>query len=191
MMLYAELERGIYMNWQKYNWSILVICIVLTFAAACSSYFLWQNYVLAKPLTQAIEEIDGVETATLESHDKNKPSQEIQITLNQVKNLQASYQAINNKVTSIAGDKKYKIVLHDHRTPELEQLYYSIHYYIYEGIFTGKFSSMSEIIKEKSAAANTKALVYIDADYIYLHLTNTTGDLVQVIPRHPDSQEMK
>lgn len=164
---------------------------MLTFTAACSSYFLWQHYALAKPLTQAIQEIDGVETVTLEPLDKNQSSQEIQITLNPVANLQATYQTISNKVTSIVGDKKVKIVLHDHRTPELEQLYYSIHYFIYEGIYTGKFSSMSDMIEKKAAASKIKALVYMDTNYIYLQLTNTAGNLVQVIPRHPDSQEMK
>lgn len=179
------------MNWRKYNWSILVTCIVLTFAAAFSSYFLWQHYVLVKPLTQAIQEIDGVETATLGPQDRNKALQEIQITLLQVPNLQVTYQTISNKVTTIAGDKKYKIILHDHRTPELEQLYYSIHYYIYEGISTGKFSTMSEIIREKANAADAKAQIYMDSNYIYLQLTTTTGNLVQVIPRQPDSQELK
>jgi NACalpha-BTF3-like transcription factor len=179
------------MNWQKVNWSIIIISILFTFTAASSSYFFWQQYVVMKPLTQAIQEIDGVEQVTLDTPDKKQGIREVHVTLSNVSNLQTTYQLINDTIETNLGAKKFKLILHDHRTPQLEQLYYAIQYHIYEGIFTGKFGTMSEIIQEKAAAADTQAQVYMDANYVYLQLTTTTGNLYQVFPRQLDSKEVK
>lgn len=179
------------MNWQKVNWSIIVIGILIAFTAASSSYYFWQQYVVAKPLTQAIQEINGVEQVTLDTSDKKQGVREVHVTLTNVDNFQTTYQLINDTIEANLGTKKFKLILNDHRTPELEQLYYSLHYHIYEGIFTGKFGTMSEIIQEKAAAANIQAQVYMDANYVYLQLTTTTGNLYQVFPRQLDSKEVK
>ena len=179
------------MNWQKYKGSVVVITIVLTLTVLGFSHFFWQQYALDKPLTEVIENIDGIETLTLDSSDNNESTRNIHITLNNVANLQATYQATNNGVRNVLGLKKYKIIIHDHRTPELEQLYYSMHYSIQEAIFTGKFGVMAEIIQEKALAANTKAQVYVDANYIYLQLMNNNGNLYMVLPRPPASLEVK
>ena len=179
------------MNWQKYKWSIVVITIVLTLTVLGGSHFFWQQYALDKPLTQVIETIDGVETLTLDNNDKYQSTQNIHITLNNVKNLQKTYQKINDSITNILGTKKYKLIIHDHRTPELEQLYYSMHYYIQEAIFTGKFSVMAEIIQEKALGANTKAQVYVDASSIYVQLMSNNGTLYMIIPRQFASTEVK
>lgn len=178
------------MNWQKVNWSILVMGILFTFTAASSSYFFWQQYVVTKPLTQAIQEIDSVEQVTLNTQDKKQGIREIHVTLGNVDNLQTTYQLIKDTIETNLGSPKFKLILHDHRTPQLNQLYYSIHQHIYEGIFTGKFSTMSEVIQEKAAAADIQAQVYIDANYVYLQLTTTTGNLYQVFPRQLDTKEV-
>jgi len=179
------------MNWQKVNWSIIVIGILFTFTAASSSYFFWQQYVVTKPLTQAIQEIDGVEQVTLDTQEKNQGIREVHVTLTNVSNLQTTYQLINDTIETNLGEKRFKLVLHDHRTPQLEQLLYSIHYYIYEGIFTGNFGTMSETIQKKASAADTQAQLYMDTNYVYLQLTTTTGNLYQVFPRQLDSKEVK
>lgn len=178
------------MNWKKYNWSIIVISILLTFAAASGSYYFWQKNMVTKPLTLAIQEIEGVEIVTLNTQDKTHNVLGIDITLNNINNLQATYELINHTIKTNIGPKKYKLTLHDHRTPQLEQLYYSIHHQIYEGIFNGKFSTMHEMIQEKAAAMDTKAQVYVDTNYVYIQFTTATGNLYQVIPRHLDDKEV-
>jgi len=179
------------MNWQKYKWFIVVITTVLTLTVLGASHFFWQQYALDKPLTQVIQSIDGVETLTLDNSDKNESSRAIHITLNHVANLQKTYQGANDGIINILGAKKYHIIIHDHPTPELEQLYYAMHYHIQEAIFTGKFGGMAEIIQEKALAANTKAQVYVDANYIYVQLMSNNGNLYRVISRQLVRPEVK
>jgi hypothetical protein len=179
------------MNWKKYNWSIIVIGILLTFAGASGSYYFWQQNMVTKPLALAIQEIQGIEIVTLDTQDKLQNVLGIDVTLNNINNLQTTYELINHTIKTNIGSKKYKLTLHDHRTPPLEELYYSIHHQIYEGISTGQFSRMYEIIREKATAVDTRAQVYVDSNYVYIQLSTATGNLYQVIPRHPDNKEVK
>lgn len=179
------------MNLQKYKWPIVVIAIVSTLAILALSQFLWNHFTLEAPLYQTIQKIDGVEMVTWDNSDKNASIPKIHITLNKVTNLEKTYQEITDRTTTILGSKKYKIFIHDHHTPELEQLYYSLQPQLQEAIATGKFSIMTEIIQEKALASHTKSQVYIDANYIYLQLVNENSSFYTVIPRHSVNVEVK
>lgn len=179
------------MDLQKYKWPIVVIVISLTVALLGFSQFLWNHFTLETPLYQNIQRIHGVEIVTLDNSDKNTSVPTIHITLNKVTNLQKTYQEITDNITTILGAKKYKLVIHDHHTPELEQLYYSMQPQLYESIFTGKFSMMTEVIEEKALAAHATSQIYIDTNYLYLQLTNENSTFYTLIPRHPVSIEVK
>lgn len=179
------------MNWQKYNWSIIIISVLFTFAAASSSYYFWQQHTMTKPLILAIEGIEGVEAVTLNNQDKSQSILEIHVTLSNLNNLQTTYETINHAIRTNIGAKQYKLILHDHKTPSLENFYYSIHHQIFEGLATGNFSSMHNSIQEKAIAADIKAQVYIDTNYLYIQLTTATGNLYQVIPRQLEDKEVR
>lgn len=179
------------MNLQKYKWSLVALVIVLTLTILVFSQFLWHHFALETPLYQTIQGVDGVETVTWDNNDKNSSIPRIHITLNKVTNLQKTYQEITDSLVTILGSKKYKLFIHDHHTAELEQLYYSIHPYIQEAIFTGKFSTMTEIIQEKSSAIHAKSQIYIDANYIYVHLMDDNSNFYMVIPRSLANGEVK
>lgn len=179
------------MNLQKYKWPIVVIVIISTLALLALSQFLWNHFALETPLYQTIQEINGVEMVTWDNRDKNASLPKIHVTLNNVANLEKTYQEITDHITTILGSKKYKMIIHDHRTPELEQFYYSLQPQIQEAIATGKFSIMTEIIQEKSLASHTQAQVYIDGNYIYLQLVNGNSNFYTIIPRHSVNVEVK
>jgi len=179
------------MKWKKYKWSVVVIISILTLVILGTSHFLWHHFALETPLYQRVGQLDGVEAVTWDTNDKNESIPTIHITLNKVTNLQKTYQEINDNITNILGEKKYKIVLHDHHTPKLEQLYYAIHYQIQEAIITGKFGIMTQIIQEKALAAHVAAQVYVDGHYIYLQLIDDNDNLYMVIPRQSTSLEVK
>ena len=179
------------MNWQRYNWSIIIISVLVTFAAASGGYYLWQQHTMTKPLILALKEIEGVEAVTLSSQEKAQTVLEIHVTLSNISNLQATYEKLNHTIKTNIEPKRYTLILHDHKTPALEEFYHSIHYQIFEGLATGNFSSMYNSIHEKAIAADIKENVYIDTNYLYLQLTTASGNLYQVIPRQLDNKEVR
>lgn len=171
------------MNWQNYRWSIMGLTILITLALLFGGQSLWQQYAIAQPMSQIARGIDGVESASLDKAGKNTPITRINVKLHNVANLQTTYQALNERILNVLGHNKYEIILHSSPTPELEQLFYSIHYYIQEAIFTGNFGLMAERIQTRAAAGNVTAQTYVDAKYVYLQLANPAGNLYIVVPR--------
>lgn len=174
------------MNWQNYRWSIVGLTIIVTLAVLFGGQFLWQQLAIAKPMSQIAQGIDGVESAFLEKNSQNDSTVKINVTLAHVTNLQTTYKALNDRIFNVLGHKKYKIIINDSRTPELEQLYYSIHYYIQEAIFTGNFGLMSEKIQSKATASGSNAQVFVDAKYVYLQLSSQNSNMYIVVPRQPE-----
>ncbi len=176
------------MNWQNYRWSIVVITIIVTLSILFGGQFLWQQFAIAKPMSQIAKGIDGVESAVLEKNAQNDPFVRVNVTLNHVSNLQATYKALNDRIFNVLGHKKYKITVNDSRTPELEHLYYTIHYYIQEAIFTGNFGLMAERIKTTADASGITAQIFVDAKNVYLQLSNTNGEMYIITPRQPEPE---
>lgn len=169
------------MNWQKYRWSIVGLTIIATLAVLAGGQTLWQQFFIAKPLSQLAQEIDGVKSVSLTPNGKS--TQQINVTLANVANLQTTYRTLDNRIAAVLGRKNYEIILHNSSVPELERLYYSIHYDIQEAIFTGNFSSMAERIENAAAAAAASARVFVDDRAVYLQLNNDSGDFCIVLAR--------
>lgn len=179
------------MTGKRDNWTIFIIVLVATVATLVCGQLLWQKFAVAKPLDKGLQEIQGVEAATWGDNNKNTDCVIMDVSLGQVANLQKTYGGITDTAKRILGRKPFRVVLHDHRTPELESLYYTVHYQIQEAIVTGNFVVLAERIEEKAAAAKVDAKVYVDTKNVYVQLTKGTDAFYAVIPRQPDNQEVK
>ena len=178
------------MMWDRNNWLTYGAVLVVTVIILVCGQFIWNKYAIAKPLDKGLQQVQGVEAASWED-GKNSENVALNITLDQVDNLQKTYGEITDTAKQVLGHKAFRVVLHDHRTPELEKLYYSVHYNIQEAIFTGNFSAMAGAVDKQAEAAQAKAKVYVDTGYVYVQLTKGPDALYTVVPRQPGSQEVK
>lgn len=179
------------MNSHKYNWLVGVLAVVLTLAALAGGQLLWQKYAVAKPLDKMLQGIDGLEQAAWEDGTKKEDIVKINVTLHQVTNLSKTYNHITEGSQRILGSKGFKIIIHDSRTPELEQFYYGIHYYIQEAIFNGNFAFMSERIREQAAKQGITVQIYVDANNVYLQAVKDGAEMYEVVPRQSNAREVK
>ncbi|SDF64601.1 hypothetical protein [Sporolituus thermophilus] len=175
---------------RKYNLLIGLMSVVLTIALLAGGQVLWQKYAVAKPLDKMLQGIDGVESATWEEGTK-KEEVKIHVTLHQVGNLPKTYSEITDGSRQILGARGFKIIIHDNRTPELEQFYYRVHYFVQEAIFTGNFALMAERLQEQAARSGVAVQAYVDARHVYLKMTKDGGEMYEVVPRTIDGREVK
>ena len=173
------------MNWRNYRWPVVGLTLLITLALLFGGQFLWQQFAIAQPMSQIAQGIDGVESVSLDKAGKNKSMIKVNVKLNQVANLQTTYQALDERIANVLGHHQYEIILHSSSAPELERLYYSIHYDIQEAIFTGNFSLMAERIQTRAEADKIAARTFVDASHVYLQLTNPSGSLYIAVPRNP------
>ncbi|MBP2653067.1 MAG: hypothetical protein H6Q73_636 [Firmicutes bacterium] len=179
------------MTWNHNNWTVYAATLFITIAVLVAGQLVWNNYGIAKPLNKSMQDIPGVEGATWNEAGKNSDGITITVTLGQVADLQKTYNQIMSTSKKILGRRSFSVILDDHRTPELESLYYDIHYYVQEAITTGNFAAMADSIKAHARTAQVEARVYVDAKYVYVELTKGQTALYSVIPRQSSSQEVK
>jgi hypothetical protein len=178
------------MMWNRNNWLTYVAVLAVTVITLVCGQFLWNKYSIAKPLDKGLQQVQGVETVNWED-GKNSENVALNITLDKVDNLQKTYGEITDTAKQVLGRKAFRVVLHDHRTPELEKLYYNVQYNIQEAIFTGNFSTMASNVQKQAEGAQAGAKVYVDTGYVYVQLTKGPDALYAVIPRQSGNQEVK
>ncbi len=179
---------------KDYNWVVGCLTLVLTLAVLFGSQLLWNKYAVANPINKMFQNINGVESVTvgrLNEQGKNNEKIKIYVKLNKVSDLQSLYGEIIDGLRQIDGGKKYDIVIQDTRTPELEQFYYTIHYYIQEAIFTGNFAAMADHINAKASSAGVEVQIYVDIKNIYVKMTQGTAEMYVVVTRDGNNQGVK
>ena len=162
------------------------IALVITIAGLYIGQALWQNYAVDLPLDKALHGISGVEKVTWDDSKNINDSISIYVTLNNTANLQKTHEEINKKIEQTLKDKQYTLEIEDNRSPDLEQAYYDIHYYIQKSIVDGDFPLLEEKVQEKAKAVGAAAKVYVDEQNIYLQLTKNDNSLYAVVARHSD-----
>lgn len=179
------------MNGKNNRWLRGCLAFGLTLAVLCLGQFLWHNYAVAQPLDKVLQDVDGVEKITWQDSRKQSEPVIIFVTLDHPANLQKTYGEISERAARVLGRQSFKVVIRDHRTPELEQLFYDVHYYLQEAIVNGNFSLMMDRVGEKVRARGADARIYVDGQYIYVELTKQGDSFYTLVPRLPERGEAK
>lgn len=176
------------MIWKRDEWAMYLVVMLITVIVLVSGQLLWHRYTVAKPLDKSLQEIQGIESVKWNDGDKSGTVL-IEVTLHQVDNLEKTYGQIIEKSKGILGRKAFKVQLNDHRTPELAELYYKIHYCVQEAISNGNFVSMERQIQSEAKAAGVQSRIYVDSANVYIQLDKGSDALYTVVPRHADNTQ--
>lgn len=160
-----------------------LLALVITLALLYAAQNVWMNYAVASPLDKTLNDVDGVAKVTLRDTNKLSEPVIIVVTLDHDINLEKTYSAINEKIVETLNKKPYVLKLSDNRTPELEQLYYDIHFYVQQAMVDGNFPLLAENAREKAEALNAAARVYVDDKNIYLQLIKNDNFLYTIVSR--------
>lgn len=163
-------------------------CIALVITVACLFIVqaVWQSYAVDLPLDKELNAIDGVLNVTLDDNHKINDSTTIYVTLDNTANLQKTYKEISTKIEQTLKGSEYLLEIKDNRSPELEQTYYDIHYYIQKAIVDGDFPLLEAKVREKADLVGVAAKVYVDEQNIYLQLVKNDSFLYSVVTRQSD-----
>lgn len=178
------------MNNNKNRLTIVLAAIIITLVILGCGQLIWQHLAINKPLENELKRIDGI-TSFYINGSKINDKKILNVTFQNVNNLQKTYHAINKAASNILGEHQFNIVVHDNRDTELEAIYYEIHLFIQEGIATGKFSEMAEHIKQTAMIYGVSSKVYVDNENVYLSLQKSDKGMYIVIPRSSSPPEVK
>lgn len=168
------------------RWVTLTAAITLGVLLLAS--LLYQEQAKAAPLERDLSGVPGVVSVAVE---RASGRWHVRVQLGAVDLFPATYRELREQADRRLGPDQYDLELVDRRTPELEQAFYQVSYYVEEGRSRGDYA---EAARQVEAAGKRLGLdharLYVDAEFLYLELARGDGVLYAVMPLRPAQEVM-
>lgn len=166
-----------------FRWELIALSAVLTLAVLSLAYYSYESMGVKRPLERTLlmdADVSAVEMRT------ERGGEVIEVTLSKVADLRATYSRIHSLVSDRMGSGAFTLDLKDKGDASLEDMYYSVHYYLEEASVRGNFGAMIEAcepILEGAGASDYR--ITVDRDRIYVQIESAGGYLYKVLERVP------
>lgn len=163
-----------------------VLAAGLTLVILIAASYAWSRFSVENPLDQTLRAHPCVEGVRMESREGVSV---VTVALGEVDDLHETYEQIEAIVSSRMPPGSYHLEVEDTRTPELTELYHTIHFDIAEAMATGAFTQMSRNVEAKVASGGSdRSRLWVSRDRIYLQIHQGDSYLYQVIERPIETQ---
>jgi len=151
-----------------------VISLFVTLAILLGGYNLYNKYMVEKPLTTQLAALPAVKSVKITKVDKEYL---IQVELEQVDNIQDSYNQIESTINGKIKNVKCKIEIQDAGSKELSHFYNELQPVLYQGLSEQQYLWLDEQIKERSGDKGIESRLYVDDKRVYLQLEDADSYL--------------
>lgn len=153
--------------------------VVLLGLGARTLYF--QKRVV-DPLAAVANEVPGV--LSLEVVPAARGGNDVVATLDDDVALEQVYVELDALAANTLGRSYGRLILKDRRSPELEERFYALHFFIQEGISTGRFATMAEQIEARFPdKREERQRIFVGDHHVFVQLHAGEHYLYEVIPR--------
>jgi hypothetical protein len=173
-------------EWQGINFKYVLLALAAGLVLLLGGHWGYQTYGYNQPLIQALEEDEAVVSYVI---DDSLPVLRVEVQLKRTVNLMETYQALDRRVAQSLPGRSYQLVVKDNRDARLSEAYYRSQFVIHQAIMQGNFAEMAAVVEENARAAGAEARVFIDSDYVYVHMEGVDHQLMAVIPRQSYAEQ--
>jgi hypothetical protein len=161
----------------------IVATILISSALLFGGWFLYQNTMVKSPIEEAIQAVPGIVQSNLQL-DRNTVNLTLQ--LSDDAKLRPVYEEISKKSKSIAGNRTVTIDLEGQSSEQLDTWWSEALFSVAQAMETRQYGDIPRSLEQ--LANGTKGLLVnteIDADNVYVQLTEGTHHKYIVLPRTP------
>lgn len=163
--------------------TIVIIALVVGLSVFLGGQYVVKTYHLEEPFKAEVLSMKGVEGVEL---TETGNSMKVRLTMNSDVRLQQVYQKVNELANEML-QQKITIEMDQKTSQEMEDLYQDMHFAIYEGIASGKFTAMSTQLKEIATTERVDDYqIQVDNDNVYLKVVADGEIFCTIIPRQSD-----
>ena len=161
----------------KINIVILVIVGILILYFGVQYYN--NIYRIEQPLENKLANLNGVEEVNLLS-ENDKITIDLKFNTNTA--IYNTYIQTEKITENILRNEEYEITINNKLNKNLEQIYYDIHFHLYEGAVIGKFTNMIYEIDDIMIEHDFQNYnIYIDNNNIYMELVEKDNYYFKII----------
>lgn len=169
------------------KWTVIIVSFLFLLSIFYGFRFYQQKQTIEEPLFKLFDEIKEVKDAEI----KYGPEYiTLILEMEYVNNLYSEESKIKKEVEEIIGKKEYRIEFKDNRNQELEQLYYKVHYTLYEAAAKGNFVQMSGEVEDIMNNFNVDGYrLIVEEENLYFQVKKGDYYLYEIVPRSPGLNE--
>lgn len=174
------------MNFKEFRWPVAVLSLLITLGILAAGGYLFRLQTVDQPLHKLYRGM-----AEVKKYDIKQVGDQtvISVELARTSNLMDTYRRLDDLTREVIGKESYRIRVRDQRTPELEEVYYRVHFNLQESIVKGNFSEMVASVEEAGKAAGLdRQRIYVDGQRLYLQFHKGDRYLYEIVPRDADTQ---
>lgn len=165
------------MKIKGFNIYIILISIIIILGLYFAVINLYDYYNVKTPLKNKLMSIEGIKEVSIDKEDEVK----ILVYLAPNLDLYDSYQSIYNISEEVLGNNSFEIVFDFLSSKEIEEIYYDIHYYLYEGYENRKYKEMRENIDRIMQKWDKDYLLWVDEKRLYFQINDTDRSFYKII----------
>jgi len=166
-----------------FSWPVMILVMLLTFAAIYAINQWHQQRVVKEPLMEKLEQLESVQSVAVSAAGSDKKVTYI-ISLSKADNLPETYREMEEIMLSTYKKDEYLLLVEDNRNSYLESIYERVQFALMEGERTGNYTGMNEEVarlmeKEEDEPAYH---LWVDQNRIYFALSSGPYNLYEIIP---------
>jgi hypothetical protein len=158
----------------------IIFIVVVTLAALIGGWQAYQHFDLLNPLQSRLTQIQGVQSAHVDTGSNSVTIQLTPVAKLQNQDLQTTYNEILAVTENTLGANA-SIKLLDHRGWPLISAYESYYPSLTEGLSKGNYVEMVSNIEQKATADHLEARITMDRHNIYIQFSKGNNYLYDVI----------
>lgn len=154
-----------------------ISALVITFALLFGGYQFYRNMEVFQPLQDHLSKVQYVLQAKVENANQS-PS--VAIKLGKVKDLQSTYEAIQNTITSTIG-YALPVTIVDTRNLALENFYEDMQPILFQGIAQGDYVNMISLLEAQSRKQHINSKITMNSQDIFIQLSKQNAYLYDIV----------
>ena len=158
--------------------ALTLVIFAISLGLFLGGYQLYGKYFTVEPLKQELQSRPAIAEVYMGKMDGQY---RIELSLRQVDNLQEEYMAIRGILDDSLQKTPYKLTLTDTAGEKLRGAYVQLQPAIYEAVAENRYVWLDQTLKEYTAQQGISYHIYVDEDFLYLHLAAENDNLYRVI----------
>ncbi len=164
----------------EFRIAITIITLILVLLVSFSGFYLYKRLGINEPLQNKLLSIEGVDRVSLEQKGQ---TYNVDIYMKRVDNLQKTYRAINQTLSSSLPKQNYSLTLTDQPNQELESFMQHMQPAIYESLSNNRFIWLDQEIARRTAEQGVSYKLFVDQENLIIQLDDGGDYIYQVIDR--------
>ncbi|MDI3256287.1 MAG: hypothetical protein QJR01_00925 [Kyrpidia sp.] len=162
----------------RFRFLMAGLAFVVTLGGFIAGWNLYRAYGLIRPVERQVAQIPGVERATVSMQGKGAV---VRVTLGAVDDLKSTYRTIQQVAAERLGPQT-AVEVQGHSSPGLDRWWDEQQPLLYEDLEKSSFRDLVKALQDSAAGQHYQCRVTMDADRIYVQVSDQRSFLYQVVP---------